>query len=86
MGRLMTLTSDHTSVLGIVVRRFTSNHPVDLDRIARMRDDARQVCIDRPEICAQFKLPSAVDGQLSAPQADTEAGLAFCRGSLYERE
>ena|SRR3984893_11797958 len=55
MGRLMMLTSDHTSVLGIVVRRFTSNHPVDLDRIARMRDDAHQVCIDRPEICAQFK-------------------------------
>jgi predicted Zn-dependent protease len=55
MGRLMMLTSDHTSVLGIAMGRFTSNHPVDLDRIARMRDDARQVCIDRPEICAQFK-------------------------------
>lgn len=53
MGRMLMVDSRQSSVLGIVVGRFTLDHPVNIDRVQRMVEAAKMVCQDRPEICEE---------------------------------
>jgi predicted Zn-dependent protease len=53
MGKLMMLDPGQSSILGIIVGRFVSDHPVTVDRIKQMASDARLACEDRPEMCRQ---------------------------------
>jgi len=51
MGRLLMSRPDVNSVTAIVFGRFTSTHPVSIDRIKQLAEYARQTCEDRPEVC-----------------------------------
>jgi predicted Zn-dependent protease len=53
MGRLMMADGNQNSVLGIIVGRFTSDHPVSVDRIHKLAEAAQRTCNQRPELCAQ---------------------------------
>ena len=51
MGKLLMIDPAQSSVLGIVLGRFVSDHPVDVDRVKQLAGYARLVCQDRPEVC-----------------------------------
>jgi len=51
MGRFAMLHGNQSTVMGMIVGRLTSNHPVDLDRMRQMGEYARTVCQTRPELC-----------------------------------
>jgi predicted Zn-dependent protease len=51
MGRLIMADPSRNSVIAIMFNRFTSDHPVSVDRIKKLAEYARQACEDRPEIC-----------------------------------
>lgn len=52
MGRLILANSaSEGTVTGIVLGRFKSDHPVDIDRIQRITTYANTICTQRPEIC-----------------------------------
>ena len=53
MGRLMMADSNQNSVLGIIMGRFTSDHPVSVDRIHQLAAVAQRTCQERPELCGQ---------------------------------
>lgn len=53
MGRLLMLDQSQTSIRGIIVGRFTSDHPVSIDRIRQIDIYAHQACEQRPEICVR---------------------------------
>jgi len=53
MGKLLMVDPNQGSVFGIVLGRFVSDHPVDVDRIHHLALAAALACKDRPEICRQ---------------------------------
>jgi predicted Zn-dependent protease len=54
MGRLILAnTAGEGTITGILLGRFKSDHPVDIDRIQRITTYANTICAQRPEICAR---------------------------------
>lgn len=51
MGRLIMSSPTQNSIFAVIVGRFTSDHPVSMDRIQQLAKDARATCEERPEIC-----------------------------------
>jgi len=51
MGRLLMANPGQNSVLAIMIGRFTSDHPVSVDRIKQLAEYALQTCENRPEVC-----------------------------------
>lgn len=51
MGKLLMVHPDQGSILGIMVGRFLSDHPVDVDRIRQLAVYAELACKERPEMC-----------------------------------
>jgi Zn-dependent protease with chaperone function len=51
MGKLMLLSGSDTTITGIFLGRFLSDHPVDVDRIRHIGEGVRAICGERPELC-----------------------------------
>lgn len=54
LGKLLMFSQTESSITGIILNRFMSDHPVDIDRIKHLKDFSNQVCIERPDICVQY--------------------------------
>lgn len=54
LGKLLMFNPQESSVAGILVNRFMSDHPVDIDRIKHLKAFSNQVCIERADICVQY--------------------------------
>lgn len=50
-GKMMMFTGQGTTVMGIMLGRFESNHPVSLDRISSLRNTLIQICQLAPSGC-----------------------------------
>lgn len=53
IGKLLMADPAQGSILGIVLGRFLSDHPVSVDRIKQLGQYAAQACHERSELCPQ---------------------------------